>query len=84
MEERKKVLAKLLEELKSGSILGILDCRHKEIMVIRRRGGDVAIEFYSTVLGVKNYEAWFQMKRNDKVIWEKILNLFREFSELVK
>ena len=63
-------------------IVRIWDCRHKDLMILRRKGGDLAIEFYDPS-GKYLFSEWYQMKRPYKETFEKIINLFAGLKDLL-
>ena len=63
-------------------IVKIWDCRHKDLMILRRQGGDLAIEFYNAE-GKYLFSEWYQMQKPYKETFEKIVTLFSGLKDLL-
>jgi hypothetical protein len=63
-------------------IVKVWDCRHKDLMILRRKRGDLAIEFYDAN-GKYLFSEWYQMKKPYKETFEKIVKLFSEVKDLL-
>ena len=70
------------EDVRIG-VLKLWDCRHKDFMVLRRRGGDFAIEFYDAS-GKYLFSEWFEMKRPHKETYAKITTLIFGINKLLE
>lgn len=57
-------------------VMGILDCRHKEKLVLKRIGGDAALEVHDLEGHVK-FMIWFQLKRPYKKRFTNLVDIFR-------
>lgn len=60
----------------------VWDCRHKDLMVLRRRGGDLAIEFYDAS-GKYLFSEWYQLRKPYGKNYEKIIVLFGNLKDLL-
>jgi hypothetical protein len=63
-------------------IVKIWDCRHKDLMILRRRSGDLAIEFYDDS-GKYLFSEWYQLKKPYGKNYEKIIILFGNLKDLL-
>jgi hypothetical protein len=62
----------------------IWDCRKKDIMAIKRVGGDVEIAFFTIGSETSIFKEWFEMKKPYKKNYEKIVKLFNELQTLLE
>lgn len=61
----------------------VYDCRKKEKMLIKRKGGDLAIIFIDLKKG-KVFETWFEIKKPAKETYEKIKAHFEAIKNLLE
>lgn len=69
--------------MKGNEVFLIWDCRHKELMRIERKGGDVSLEFTDPD-GKVLFTSWYQMKKPYKENFEKIIKLFSGLRDLLQ
>jgi len=63
-------------------IVKIWDCRHKELLRIERKGGDLSLAFIDSE-GKVIFNSWYQMKKPYKETFEKIIKQFSEMRTLL-
>lgn len=83
---REEIVEKVIEASRRipvmEEIVKVWDCRHKDLMILRRKRGDLAIEFYDAN-GKYLFSEWYQMKKPYKETFEKIVKLFSEMKDLL-
>ena len=60
----------------------IFDCRHKELLRIERKGGDLSLAFIDSE-GKVIFNSWYQMKKPYKETFEKIIKQFSDMRTLL-
>ena len=60
----------------------ILDCRHKEKLVLKRIGGDAALEIHDLEGHVESM-IWFRLKRPHKKHYADLVYIFSSAKELL-
>jgi hypothetical protein len=68
--------------IKENEVILVWDCRHKEILRIKRISGDLSLEFQDSD-GRIIFTSWYQMKKPYKETFEKIINLFSGLKDLL-
>lgn len=71
-----------MKKPKENEVVLIWDCRHKELLRIERRGGDLSLEFKDPD-GRIIFTSWYQMKKPYKENFEKIVTLFSSLKDLL-
>lgn len=69
-------------EREKETVVHVWDCRHKDLMVLQRKGGDLAIEFYDAN-GKYLFSEWYEMRKPYKKNFEKIIKLFESLKDLL-
>jgi hypothetical protein len=68
--------------LPTRDTLEIIDCRHKEKLVLKRKGGDAALEIHDLEGHVESM-IWFELKRPHKKHYENLVDLLRSAKGLL-
>lgn len=62
--------------------LEIIDCRHKEKLVLKRKGGDAALEIHDLEGHIESM-IWFQLKRPHKKHYADLVNILSSAKKLL-
>ena len=62
----------------------IYDCRKKEVLMVRRVGGDIEVKVLDISTDRIVYDGWYEVKNHSKRNAEKILSLFEAMKNLME
>jgi hypothetical protein len=68
--------------MRKETIVKIWDCRHQDLMILKRVGGDLSIAF-NNKYGKNLFVEWYQLKKPHKANFEKAVILFSELKNIL-